>query len=135
MANCTICPFNCNVDRIKKIGVCGLPNNFLVSKSQQHFFEEPIISGVSGESNTGGSGTIFFSGCNGRCVFCQNYKISQKEYWGKKKLKKITDEDLFKMSMDLINKKKVFNINFVSPTPYSELLYKFLKKYKKTIEK
>lgn len=134
MANCTICPFDCNVDRIKKMGSCGLPNKFLISKVQQHFFEEPMISGVDGESKTGGSGTIFFTGCNGKCVFCQNYKISQKEKWMKGKFVKVSDKKLLEICLELVNKKKVFNINFVSPTPYTELLLKFLKKYKNKIK-
>jgi len=151
MPSCNVCPFNCNVDRIKNFGVCGLPNKILVSHVQQHFFEEPFISGA------GGSGAIFFTGCNGRCVFCQNYKISQPEYWRIGGLdderKTATDLELPKISnlvgffkhsnsvceLELLKicheliAKKVHNINFVSPTPYTELFCDFLRKYKKDI--
>jgi len=151
MYSCKICPFECGVDREKKFGVCGLPRKILVSKYQQHFFEEPMISGCAcGGCENGGSGTIFFTGCNGRCVFCQNYEISQKENWGKKNLRnenkgqgnckthgenflnEVDDEGLFKICEELIEK-GAHNINFVSPTPYSEMLCEFLKKYKKSI--
>jgi len=141
MQNCKICPFECGVDRagfdgIAKIGVCGLPSKLLVSHYQQHFFEEPMISGNndfcdSGSLVTrrGGSGAIFFTGCNGQCVFCQNYEISQKEMWSKRPLKELSEEGLFDICRELIDK-GVHNINFVSPTPYTTLLCDFLKKYK-----
>jgi putative pyruvate formate lyase activating enzyme len=132
MYSCKICPFECGVDREKKFGVCGLPNRILVSKYQLHFFEEPFVSGCGCGCENGGSGTIFFTGCNGRCVFCQNFEISQRENWEKKILNKVDDEGLFKICNELICK-GAHNINFVSPTPYSELILKFLKKYKKRL--
>jgi putative pyruvate formate lyase activating enzyme len=140
MYSCKICPFECGVDRNLHLGVCGLPRKILVSHYQQHFFEEPMISGCPcsdcAGGRGGGSGTVFFTGCNGRCVFCQNYKISQKENWGKKILNngkfsgEVDEEGLFKICRELIDA-GAHNINFVSPTPYSELLLGFLKKYKK----
>lgn len=146
MYSCKICPFECGVDRNLRpagrgvVGMCGLPRKILVSKYQRHFFEEPMISGCScGDCDGGGSGTVFFTGCNGRCVFCQNFKISQKENWGKKILNdgkffgEVSDEGLFKICQELICA-GAHNINFVSPTPYSELLLKFLKKYKKGLQ-
>lgn len=133
MYSCKICPFECEVDRNSRVGVCGLPRRILVSKYQRHFFEEPMISGCScGECDGGGSGTVFLTGCNGRCVFCQNYKISQKENWGKKILNEVSDDGLFKICRELIDA-GAHNINFVSPTPYSELLLKFLGKYKERL--
>lgn len=132
--SCTICPFNCNIDRIKNFGICKLPKKILVSHVQQHFFEEPMISGEDLKDGLGGSGTIFFAGCNGRCVFCQNYKISDPDLWQKKSKLEMSEEKLLETCLDLINKKTVHNINFVSPTPYSNLLYNFLNKYKSQIK-
>lgn len=161
MNQCKICPFECGVDRVSSFGVCGLPWKILVSHYQRHFFEEPMISGSASVASTmspepdnlsvspdavGGSGTIFFTGCNGRCVFCQNYKISQRENWEpvwqsckeggrtgnarrKCKVLEVSNEKLFKICKKLIDE-GAHNINFVSPTPYTELLVGFLKKYK-----
>ena len=155
---CQACPFQCGVDRETQFGVCRLPNKILVSHTQQHFFEEPMISGEQRESQAlptgrqvssaslpsaperagksqarGGSGAIFFTGCNGRCVFCQNYKISQPEYWLKSKPTEMDNQKLLDICLELIEKNKVHNINFVSPTPYSALLTDFLSKHKKDI--
>jgi hypothetical protein len=70
MANCNICPRKCNVDRNVKTGVCGVSDTLKIARAALHFWEEPCISG------TKGSGTVFFSGCNMKCIFCQNYEIS-----------------------------------------------------------
>jgi len=125
---CKICPFECGVDRYTRLGVCGLPKKILVSHYQQHFFEEPFISGIDYCEDKGGSGTIFFSGCNGRCVFCQNYKISNGSFGGVE----TSFEKLFEICEKLIDK-GVHNINFVSPTPYTEMLRDFLRIYKTKI--
>jgi len=68
---CGACPFGCGVDRSTTLGVCRAPEEFVISQAQLHFWEEPPISG------TRGSGTVFFTYCNLRCRFCQNYDISQ----------------------------------------------------------
>lgn len=94
-----------------------------------------MISGElchSCEGGKGGSGAIFFTGCNGRCKFCQNYKISQHEMWSKNELREVSNEELFNICRKLIDE-GAHNINFISPTPYSNLLLKFLKKYKRKI--
>lgn len=70
MSVCNICPRRCNADRSEKTGVCGVYDKIRIARAAPHFWEEPCISG------TGGSGAIFFSGCNMKCVFCQNYEIS-----------------------------------------------------------
>lgn len=124
--SCKICPFECGVDREKTLGVCKLPMRILVSHFQQHFFEEPMISGT--DEKSGGSGTIFFTGCNGRCVFCQNHKISQ----GISSGREVSFDELFNICLELIDN-GANNINFVSPTPYTELLSEFLKIYKTRI--
>ncbi|MDD3642926.1 MAG: radical SAM protein, partial [Candidatus Krumholzibacteria bacterium] len=72
LASCECCPRRCRANRLAgETGFCGIGAAALVAHTGLHFGEEPPISG------TRGSGTIFFSGCNLRCVFCQNYRISQ----------------------------------------------------------
>ena len=77
---CNMCPFKCNVTRENKnLGVCKIGNKIKVSKVSTHLWEEPCISG------TKGSGAIFFTGCNLRCLFCQNYKISREACKGEER--------------------------------------------------
>ena len=72
LASCTCCPRACGVNRLAgELGFCRIGAHAQVSHSGLHFGEEPPISG------TRGSGAIFFTGCNLRCAFCQNYQISQ----------------------------------------------------------
>lgn len=68
---CTLCPRMCRVNRTKQAGFCGCKDEVLAARAALHFWEEPCISG------TGGSGTVFFTGCTLKCCFCQNYPISQ----------------------------------------------------------
>jgi putative pyruvate formate lyase activating enzyme len=124
MEKCLICPWECKVDREKKLGVCKAPNKFEVSSWQIHYWEEPFISG---QHPIRGSGTIFFTHCNLRCVYCQNYEISQL-YHGMI----LTEEKFLEICLELKGK-GAYNINLVSPTPYSNLLKKFLEKYKEKI--
>lgn len=103
---CTLCPFNCNVDRINILGKCKcgvLPKLALASI---HHWEEPCISGKNG------SGTVFFSGCNLHCIFCQNHEISHSDFG-----KEVSIERLANIFLELQDK-NVNNINLVSPTPY-----------------
>lgn len=102
---CTLCPHRCRVDRSSgKKGFCGAGPDTIISAIMPHHGEEPPISG------TGGSGTIFFSYCNMRCSYCQNYQISQ-DHEGFK----ITIEDIAEKMLSL-QECGVHNINFVSPT-------------------
>ncbi|KAA5808059.1 radical SAM protein [Thermoanaerobacterium thermosaccharolyticum] len=101
---CNICPRNCNVDRSTKIGFCGMLSEIKVAKAYLHEWEEPCISG------TRGSGTVFFTGCNLKCVFCQNYKISQGNFGVS-----VSSEKLADIFMNL-EKSGAHNINLVSPT-------------------
>ena len=113
--SCELCGFRCKVNRNEKYGVCKcgvLPKLALVSK---HMWEEPCISGENG------SGTIFFSGCNFSCVFCQNYKISQENFG-----KEITIERLAEIFLEQ-QSRGVNNINLVSPTPYVKVIIEALK--------
>lgn len=73
LSNCKLCPKECGVDRINgETGFCGASNKIKIARASLHHWEEPCLSG------TKGSGTVFFSGCNMGCVFCQNNEISHK---------------------------------------------------------
>ena len=112
---CNLCGFRCNVNRKEKFGVCGLNDKVKLSLVSTHFWEEPCISG------TNGSGTIFFTGCNFSCVFCQNYKISQENFG-----KEVSVERLAEIFIEQQNR-GVHNINLVSPTPYVPFIIEALK--------
>ena len=102
---CTLCPRDCRVDRTQGAdGVCRTGHLASVSHALLHFGEEPIISGKSG------SGTIFFSGCNLKCLFCQNYQLS----WLLEG-EPVTDEGLASLMLGL-QAEGAHNINFVSPS-------------------
>ena len=98
--NCNACPRKCNIDREKQIGFCQSPDVFRVSRAALHFWEEPCISGKNG------SGTVFFSGCNLKCVFCQNHEISHDN-----KGVEISEERLIELFEILVDK-GANNINF-----------------------
>ncbi len=105
MDTCTICPRLCRVNRSKgQKGFCGITDVPLVSAIGPHFGEESVLVG------TGGSGTIFFAGCNLGCIFCQNYDISHLCHG-----KKITVEQLALATLKLQGR-GCCNINFVTPT-------------------
>lgn len=102
--DCTLCPRRCRVDRRVKNGVCRTGVNPVVSAAMPHFGEEPPLVGW------GGSGTIFLSNCNLRCIFCQNHDIS---YGGDGR--EVTSEELSSM-MTRLQRQGCHNINFVTPT-------------------
>lgn len=107
--SCTLCEWNCHVDRNHgQVGVCRLDNKTRVASWFRHFGEEsPLV-------NTNGSGTIFFSGCMFRCVFCQNWDISQFPLAGRQ-----VDGIMLARIMRDLYEQGVHNINFVGgePTP------------------
>lgn len=119
---CNICPRKCNIDRSKQIGFCGTTNKILVAKTMKHFWEEPCISG---DENTckQGSGAIFFSGCNLKCVFCQNYEISHEPLG-----KEISIQELAKIFKQF-EKDGATNINLVTPSHYAESILQALEIY------
>ena len=112
--SCTACARRC---ASRASGFCAVGDKILVGRIAGHFWEEPIISG------TRGSGTVFFSGCSLRCVFCQNRVIS-KDLVGKA----VSEQELDERIRRLIES-GVHNINFVTPTHYSLFLAAFLEKY------
>ena len=107
LEKCTICPHKCGIDRTKNIGRCKSTDKIKIALYSIHNFEEPCISG------TNGSGTIFFSNCNMNCIYCQNYEISQLG-----KGKEITIRELANIMLEQ-QKRKVENINLVTPTSYA----------------
>lgn len=118
---CSICPRHCNVDRSVKLGFCQSPDNFRVARAALHFWEEPCISGKEG------SGTVFFSGCNLKCVFCQNNEISAEN-----KGVEISDDKLISIFENLISQ-GANNINLVNPTHYAKRLAKVLSRWKSPV--
>lgn len=118
---CENCPRMCGVDRAKKLGFCGLGSEIKIALANIHYGEEPCISGKNG------SGTIFFSGCNLKCVFCQNYNLSHENFG-----EKISVERLAEIFKEL-EQKGVNNINLVTPTPYVDKIIKALEIYKPQI--
>ena len=121
---CNLCPRKCNIDRNKTFGFCGQTDKLRISKVMMHHYEEPIISG---ELNAKGSGAIFFTGCNLKCVFCQNNPISHKN-----KGKNISIKKLAKIFKKL-EKKGAYNINLVTPTHFTNQIIEALKIYKPNI--
>jgi putative pyruvate formate lyase activating enzyme len=111
LEQCTICPRDCLNNRIKnEIAACYSGRLPIVSSYTAHFGEEPPLVG------THGAGNIFFGNCNLRCVYCQNYQISQRH---KEQLKnEVTHERLAEMMLEL-QAKGCHNINFVSPTHFT----------------
>lgn len=118
---CSICPRHCNVDRSVNLGFCQSPDNFRVARAALHFWEEPCISGKEG------SGTVFFSGCNLKCVFCQNNEISAEN-----KGVEISDDKLISIFENLISQ-GANNINLVNPTHYAKRLAKVLSRWKSPV--
>jgi len=105
LSRCVLCPRKCRVNRVAgEIGYCKTGLLPVVSSYNLHFGEEPPISGFRG------SGTIFFTHCNMRCIYCQNYPISQLGVG-----KEVTIERLAKMMLEL-QSRGAHNINFVTPS-------------------
>ncbi len=119
MAECNMCPRQCGVDRSSgKLGFCRAPEGFLVAKTMIHKWEEPCIASENG------AGTVFFSGCNLRCVFCQNCEISRGD-----KGEIMTDEGLEKAIFSLVDAGAEC-VELVTPTHYTERLAELLQRIK-----
>ena len=114
LKSCKLCPRNCTVNRYEKVGYCKANEKIKVALASVHMWEEPNVSGKNG------SGTIFFSNCNLKCVYCQNYKIS--EGFGKY----ISIDRFSDICIELQNK-MVNNINLVTPTHYVPQIVKGIK--------
>jgi len=113
---CTLCPKNCQINRNKgQFGFCNAGNKLTVAKYSLHMWEEPCISGDKG------SGTIFFSHCNLKCIFCQNYYISTLNNGTEISIDRFVDICLELQSRGALN------INLVTPTHYTPLIVEGLK--------
>ena len=116
--DCTLCERKCHINRYEKKGVCGADNKLKVARAALHYWEEPCISGEEG------SGTIFFSNCSLKCLFCQNKKISTNGIG-----KEITIDRLADIFIEL-QKQGANNINLVTPTHYVPSIIKSIKQAK-----
>jgi putative pyruvate formate lyase activating enzyme len=107
LADCTVCPRECRVDRRASLGTCATGAAAVVASYGLHLGEEPVISGRRG------SGTVFLANCNLRCAFCQNHDISQRpaDFVGHE----ISDEALAAIFLDLQDR-GAHNLNWVSPS-------------------
>jgi len=116
LASCTVCPRDCGNDRLANVlASCASGLDPVVSSYTAHFGEEPVLSG------TRGAGNIFFGNCNLRCVYCQNWQISQD--WKTQRGNEVTVERLAEMLLEL-QARGCHNIGFVSPTHYAPQMAK-----------
>ena len=121
---CNLCPRRCNTERseyVNESGFCGMPLFPRLARAGLHFWEEPCISGKNG------SGTVFFSGCSLRCIYCQNLEISHKNHGKTVSYERLAD--IFKELED----KGAENINLVNPTHYTHAIKRALEIYKPKI--
>lgn len=108
---CHLCPRRCGAARDEGTrGVCGADNTLKVARAALHMWEEPPISGEAG------SGTIFFSGCSLKCIYCQNHEISTGNFG-----LEISPERLVEIMLEL-QEQGANNINLVTATHYAHLL-------------
>ncbi len=111
LKSCNCCPHDCKVDRINgELGICAGGHHPIVSSYTPHFGEEPVLSGIRG------AGNIFFGNCNLKCVFCQNFEISQN--YKTEKDKTVSFERLADIMLELQDR-ECNNIGLVSPTHFS----------------
>ncbi|MBA4407718.1 radical SAM protein [bacterium] len=116
LSSCHVCPRGCEIDRLQgERGFCQSGSLPIVSSYTVHFGEEPVLSG------TRGAGNIFFGNCNLRCIFCQNFEISQN--WKAEKINEVSHGKLADIMIELQNK-KCHNIGLVSPTHFSAQILK-----------
>lgn len=106
MKQCNLCPRACKVDRQTKRGYCSMTDELMIARAALHMWEEPCISGEEG------SGTVFFTGCPLKCVYCQNRKIALGQLG-----KSITVERLVEIFFEL-KEQGANNINLVTPTHF-----------------
>ena len=118
LKECVICPRKCGVNRYLKRGFCGASNKIRIAYYSLHKWEEPVLSGING------SGTIFFSYCNLKCIYCQNRPLSFDGYG-----RNITNKRLKEIILELQDK-GAHNINLVTPTHYVPQIVSVLRKIK-----
>lgn len=119
MSLCTLCPRKCGANRAAgQTGICRTVSKIIIARAEPHYWEEPCISGKNG------SGTVFFSGCNLGCVFCQNRKISRFP------VGKTVSIDQLAAIFEQLQERGVHNINLVTPTHYIPQIAEALNKAK-----
>ena len=116
--NCTLCPRRCGVNRRETKGYCGMGDQLFAARAGLHFYEEPYISGESG------SGTVFFSGCSLKCVFCQYWQISRDGFG-----KEISTDRLSEIFLEQQGR-GALNINLVTGTHFTPSIAEALRKAK-----
>lgn len=118
---CSICPRKCGIERKNANGFCRTSENFKIARAALHFWEEPCISGKNG------SGAVFFSGCNLKCVYCQNYEISRDNKGIEISCDRLVDifENLVSLGAE--------NINLVNPTHFASKLAEVLEEWKSPV--
>lgn len=118
LKSCTVCPKDCRVNRLEgKLGYCLAGSDPIVSSAVPHFGEEPALTG------TRGVGNIFFGNCNLRCVYCQNWQISQR--WKEQRGNRMSCEELGRLMVRL-QERGVHSIGFVSPTHFAPQIVRAL---------
>ena len=127
MANCHFCPRNCGANRFEKPGFCGAGAGIQAAKAMIHQGEEPCLLGKEGAKRYG-AGAVFFTGCNLRCIFCQNFEISWEQQG-----KEITTERLGDILLELQNQGAAC-IDLVTPTPYLLPIQKALEAVKAKLQ-
>ena len=119
LSACRLCPRECGANRnAGETGFCGATDKIKIARAAPHMWEEPCISGKNG------SGTVFFSHCTLKCVYCQNYQLSTEN-----KGYEITEDELCEIFLNL-QKQGVHNINLVTPTHYVPQIITALKSAK-----
>lgn len=124
MPICNACPRKCNVERnIGEFsrGFCKMPYNAVLARASLHLWEEPVISGERG------SGAIFFSGCNLRCIFCQNFEISHENFG-----KQVSKSEFIDIVKNLENQ-GAHTINLVNPTHFVPFIKEVFSEYKSSV--
>ena len=113
--NCELCPRRCKVNRYEKFGFCNSSDKLKISLVSLHQWEEPCLTGENG------AGTIFFTNCNLKCVYCQNYKISQQNYGVEIEIERLAEIFLEQQS------RGAANIELVTPTHFVPQIIESLK--------
>lgn len=122
MTECRLCPRQCGVDRSKRTGYCGVSDRVKLARAALHFWEEPCISGERG------SGTVFFSGCALKCVFCQNYQLSAGHFG-----KEVSIQRLAEIFLEL-QQQGAHNINLVTGGHYVPQIVQALELVRKDLK-
>lgn len=134
LRQCELCPRKCGINRYETTGFCGIGAEIRIARAALHYMEEPCISGnvsvkelnlpaadgIKTDNKRLGSGTIFFSGCNLKCCYCQNHKLSHDNFG-----KSISAERLAEIFLEL-QEKGANNINLVTAVMYVPQIIKSL---------